>query len=353
MLDEARGLLPLKLIVSLAMLGALAFWTVPTVAQEPSVVQGFVADATTSQLIPEATIVLVETGDETVSGPDGSFSFSDAPEGPISVQVRAPGYQGVLWETEVVTGRALFLEVLLSKLEGDATLRLRVTHEESDAPIAGVDVDLPELGISAETDQDGEVEITGLPAGNWLVLVTGFGYNSAQSFIEFGDGAVTEGDVALTEGPIYLPGLTITAEMRSRSLDAAGFYDRERQGFGYHYDSLEIEEMFATVPSDLLRGVPGMWEPTRSAQRSRSLGAGGISGALAPPACPPGARTCIPGAEPQCPALYIEGIPWGGSLDDLNVGWIEAMEVFTRFASLPMQYGGTDRNCGVILIWLK
>src|SRR5262245_5579641 len=52
-------------------------------------VQGFVADGATSELIPAATIVLVQTGEETVSGPDGSFSFSDAPEGPISVRVRA------------------------------------------------------------------------------------------------------------------------------------------------------------------------------------------------------------------------------------------------------------------------
>jgi hypothetical protein len=308
-----------------------------TASAQDFTVQGLVADATTSQLIPSATIVLVETGAETQSGSDGGFRFSDAPAGRVSVRVSAPGYQGVLWETEVVPGRALFLEVLLTKLEGDATLRLRVTHEESDGPIAGVDVGLPELGISAETDQDGEVEITGLPTGNWLVLVTGLGYNSAQSFIEFEDGAVTEGDVALTEGPIFLPGLTITAEMRSRSLDDAGFYDRERRGFGYHFDPADIDASVALVPSDLLRTVPGLNQPNQRMTGPRDP----ITGLV------------VQNTLPQC--IWVEGVPWAyGSIDDLPIRWIEGMEIYTRIASLPMQFDRPAEGCaGALVIWLK
>ena len=317
---------------------SIAVATPPVLAQDQFAVSGYVADDVSSQLIPAATVTLVTTGEETQSGPDGTFSFGDAPVGPIAVRVSAPGYQGLLWETEVVPGRALFLEVLLTKLEGDATLRLRVTHEESDEPIAGVDVGFPELGISAETDQDGEVEITGLPTGNWLVLVTGLGYNSAQSFIEFADGAVTEGDVALTEGPIFLPGLTITAEMRSRSLDDAGFYDRERQGFGYHFDPAEIEASVALVPSDLLRTVPGLNRPNQRMTGPRDP----ITGLV------------IQNTLPQC--LWVEGVPWAsGDMDDLNIRWIEAVEVYTRTGGTPTQFSMTNAEgcAGVMLIWLK
>jgi hypothetical protein len=315
----------------------IALATPLALAQDPAAVSGYVADDGSSALIPGATVTLVTTGEETQSGPDGSFSFSDAPVGPISVRVSAPGYQGLLWEAEVVPGRVLFLEVLLTKLEGDATLRLRVTHEDSDEPIAGVDVGFPELGISAETDQDGEVEITDLPTGNWLVLVTGLGYNSAQSFIEFGEGAVTEGDVALTEGPIFLPGLTITAEMRSRSLDDAGFYDRERRGFGYHFDPEDIEASVALVPSDLLRTVPGLNQPNQRMTGPRDP----ITGQV------------VQNTLPQC--LWVEGIPWaGGNIDDLPIGWIEGMEVYTRVASLPMQFDRAAEGClSALVIWLK
>ncbi len=169
--------------------------------------------------------------------------------------------------------------------------------------MVGADVRLPELAITAVTDENGEVEVPGLPAGSWLVLVSTYGYSSAQSFIEFTDGAVAEGDVALTEGPVFLEGLTITAEMRSRSLEDRGFYNRERQGFGYHYDPLEIEEMIARVPSDLLRMIPGN-VPPRSDGGPRN--ASGISGAL--------------GSGTSLPAVYVEGVFWSGDTDDLNVG---------------------------------
>jgi hypothetical protein len=296
-----------------------------------------VADGATFGLIPAATVVLVETGEETVSGPDGSFSLADAPVGPISVQVFAPGYRGVLWETEVVPGRPLFLEVLLTRLEGSSSLELVVTDEETGEPVPGADVALPELALSATTNEEGEARIEEIPSGNWLVLVSGFGYSSAQSFIEFDGESIAEGDVALAEGPIYLEGLTITVEMRRRSLDDVGFYNRERQGFGYHLDPEEIEEMIATVPSDLLRMIPGTNRATCSNGGSRN--ATGISGAL----------DCGTAA----PALYVEGVPWSGNLDDLNVGWIEAVEVFTRNSSTPIQFGGTNGAGGVILIWLK
>jgi hypothetical protein len=320
-----------------------------TLAQDETV-QGFVADAATFELIPSATIVLVETDGETQTGPDGSFSLADAPAGPISVRVSAPGYQGVLWETEVVAGRPLFLEVFLTRLEGNSSLVMVVTDEESGDPVAGAEVSLPELALSATTNEEGEARIEQIPTGNWLVVVSGFAYASAQSFITFDGDSTAEGEVALAEGPIYLEGLTITAEMRSRELEEVGFYTRERQGFGYHYDPLQIDEMVATVPSDLLRGVPGLWELQRAEQRSRS---GAISGALEPRACPPDARTCVPGPQNQCPALYVEGHPWGGHMDDLTLGWIEGIEVFTRNSSTPLQFGGTNGACGAILIWLK
>ncbi len=141
-------------------------------AQDPSV-QGFVADETTSALIPSATVTLVTTGEETASGPDGSFRFDEAPAGPITVRIEAPGYRGALWETEVVEGRPLlFLDVLLSRLEGDAALRRLVTDRESGSPVAGSEVSLPELGVSAETDQSGEAPLSDLPSGRWLVAVS-------------------------------------------------------------------------------------------------------------------------------------------------------------------------------------
>jgi hypothetical protein len=169
-------------------------------------------------------------------------------------------------------------------------------------------------------------------------VVSGFAYASAPAFIEFDGESVTEGDIALAEGPIFLEGLTITAEMRSRSLDDAGFYDRERRGFGYHFDPQDIEESVALVPSDLLRTVPGLNRPNQRMTGPRDP----ITGAV------------IQNTLPQC--LWVEGVPWAsGDIDDLNIRWIEGVEVFTHTGGTPAQFSmtGAEGCASVMLIWLK
>jgi hypothetical protein len=338
-----------------AVLGALMCAALPVEisGQEPAV-QGFVADAATSELIPLATVTLVAAGDETQSGPDGRFAFAQASTGPISVRIEAPGYQSVLWETEVVEGRPLFLEVLLSRLEGDGTLSLLVTDEESGAPVAGAEVLLPELGVSAETSETGEALLAGIPSGSWLVVVSAFGYGTASSFIAFDGTSEVEGEVALGEGPIALEGIVVTAEALEQRLIRGGFYERRTVGIGRFLDRAEIEERHPFRPSDLFRsGIPGVYVVERVkgeydiASRRGSVGFGLSTG----PGVMQGGQS-NPG--PCIMDLYFDGVLYErGMIDDLNTDYIEAIEVYNGISQIPVQYNRTGSNCGVVLVWTR
>jgi hypothetical protein len=72
-----------------------------------------------------------------------------------------------------------------------------------------------------------------------------------------------------------------------------------------------------------------------------------ISGALRQP----GARYCMP-------TLYVDGVhtAYGGRADLNGVvspSQIEAVELYSSAANIPVQYAGVNSACGVILIWTR
>ena len=321
------------------MLAVLSWAALPVeVFSQEHAVQGFVADAVTLALIPLATVTLVATDEETQSGPDGGFAFDDVPTGPITVRIEAPGYRGALWETEVVEGRPLFLEVLLSRLEGDSALRLFVTDQESGGPVAGAQALLPELSVTAVTDQNGEALVSDIPSGRWLVVVSGLGYGSATSFIDFDGATMIEGEVALADNPIELDGIVVTADRRDLRMQRVGFNQREQMGLGRFIDRAMIEEENPLIPSDLFRTMPGIlrhcpesYKCTLSNRRGASLGS---------------ADNC--GFQ-----YYLDGIPWQATIDDINVDWIEGIEVYNGLSQVPAGFNATGGACGIILIWTR
>ena len=82
-----------------------------------AVILGVVSDAATGEIVDAAAVTLVGTGIETRTAADGIFEFPDAPLGPVTIRVEAPGYPAVVEEVEMTPGTVRIMQVILPSVE--------------------------------------------------------------------------------------------------------------------------------------------------------------------------------------------------------------------------------------------
>jgi hypothetical protein len=128
---------------------------------------------------------------------------------------------------------------------------------------------------------------------------------------------------------VPLDPVIVQAEAHVRYLEEAGFYERERIGFGHHLDPEWIETRKTATPrvSDFMSGLPGarvMDSPQAGTGRSIVLACG-------------------------TPRYYVDDVRAWGQIDE----WVDgsdvlAIEVYSRSTGTPPRYG----TCAV-LIWTQ
>lgn len=85
----------------------------PSAAQEQALLTGVVADEATWTPVASAKITLVGLGLETQSGENGTFAFPDAPLGPVSVRVEAPGFASMVQQVTVRADAVVYVQFIL------------------------------------------------------------------------------------------------------------------------------------------------------------------------------------------------------------------------------------------------
>ena len=207
----------------------------------------------------------------------------------------------------------LAIPTVASAQEEPASLRIRVIDEATGEAIFGAVVGFPDLKLFILAAETGDATLTDIPPGDHNVEVTMLGYGRASALLHLDPGAVGVGEIQLSVQPIEIAGITVEGRsLWSTHLDRRGFYDRAKRGFGHHFDRTDIENLNAFWPSDILMRTPGMMSAARS-----SFSSGGCS-----------------------PGIYVDGMRWIGTVDDLPITWIEGMEVFPRWSGVPIEYGG-------------
>ena len=177
--------------------------------------------------------------------------------------------------------------------------------------------------------------------------------------------------------PVPLPALSVTAEL-DPVLTRRGFYERKQGGVGHFLGPADIEKLApkARLVTDMLGHIPGV-----------SIVSDSRAGARVPhlrscrptslrqrpnfgPAVTPGERTPQrPRAEAAdtftsdlslYPRVYVDGLSMGSEPSQmasvfgmLLPSQLLAVEVYMGASEIPLQYGGTDAPCGVILIWTR
>jgi outer membrane receptor for Fe3+-dicitrate len=203
----------------------------------------------------------------------------------------------------------------------------------------------------ARTGADGKFTLPLRAAGEMRLRVERTGYRATLSDTRLVAARETlDVDVSISTAPLTLAPLRVNARvapLRRRSLEMSGVYDRERAGFGQRLFREDLDRQSNMNLGQVLARVNGTTRmqngPFEYIVFSRSMPNGTREKAAG--------RYCLP-------TLFIDGTlaAYGGSADINSLvtpGQIEAVELYSSAANIPLQYNGPNSGCGVILIWTR
>jgi hypothetical protein len=167
---------------------------------------------------------------------------------------------------------------------------------------------------------------------------------------ELETGRSVDVNISLSQFAVALDPVTVTAEMVTGYLEAVGFYRRQRtNAAGRFLDRADIEERLSRAGdvAELLTGVMGM-EVGDPVPGSFGASLDVQRGQLSVAGCPWGPRIYLDG-------LVIENRPIGGNHIVLS-GLVRpeevyGIEVYRTPSQIPIEYGGAESACGVLVIW--
>jgi hypothetical protein len=245
------------------------------------------------------------------------------------------------WRGAGRVGRLVLLSGLFwARPAGAQVLQGRVLDLDTSLPVAMASVVLMnesgEKVVTQIANLNGRFRLVAPEPGTYLVYAEGLGYLASIDgplSLEASDTILVE--YHLAPHPLQLDSISIEVESQSRMLDLMGFYDRRRVGLGKFVERKEIQERDPLRLADFLVTVPGVYVRDERVYLRGGLIAGGL---LNQGPCPP--------------KIYLDGVVVeGNDLDWISPDAVSALEVYRSTAEVPLQYGGPDASCGVILIW--
>jgi hypothetical protein len=161
-----------------------------------------------------------------------------------------------------------------------------------------------------------------------------------------------EVELRISAATVAIDPLTVTARVappRRRSLQVAGFYERERAGLGEFLRREDIERLSNMNIVQVIDRMPGTSIIGNGAKQVIVFERASTVGTLS---------RSQRGVRPDMclPKLFLDGVNMS-YVDGLNgvatPQQIEAVEAYRSASELPPQYSGVDAACGVILLWTR
>ena len=214
-----------------------------------------------------------------------------------------------------------------------ATFKLHVTDFDTGIVLQYATVQIEEQGIIGQTDENGVVELTGIPPGVHVISIECERYTSEVLVIAFNEGDVKEADLGLLRAPIELDEIEIVEEALDQTLNRRGFYDRQEKGIGRYVTKSEMDRKGKILLSEALRGLRGV----------SIINTGGSSVVVS--------RR----RGTTCPLrVYLDGASMYGivDIDTIPVEQVAGVEAYIGPSEIPMQYNQFN-VCGVLLIWTR
>ncbi len=258
--------------------------------------------------------------------------------------------------TDGMLGRADLVADRL--LTSDATFAGVVVADSTNQPLSGTEVSVADLGLTQRTNAQGQFRFGAVAQGAHRLIVRHVGYGPLDTAVVFGSDARRNERIVLSR-ITTLDSVRVVAKGTTLGIGLAAFEERRRLGFGKFIDSDMLRKNEHRHLEDVLRALSGVAtsHPPRCTGRNCEN-------------APSGMQIAVSTRMGCYYAVLLDGVVVGkggaagkGGLGpdwtkqfDMNaerIGNIEAVEVYRSAAEIPVAYGGTAANCGVILLWSR
>lgn len=211
-------------------------------------------------------------------------------------------------------------------------------------PLTASTVSVVGIDSRLTTGANGKFRFQQVPSGQYLLVVRRVGYAPTSSIVNVGRNDTLRLTFALSRTVTALD--TIRVRDQRVSMRMLDFEVRRAQGVGQFITQAQIEKRGSVQIADYLRTMRGVdvsrqtdqaFAGTIAFSRREGGGLGVGSGACAM-------------------QIVLDGIilPQFFNLDLLpSPKQIAGVEVYSGAATIPPQFGGTDRRCGLIAIWTR
>jgi len=215
-------------------------------------------------------------------------------------------------------------------------------------PLGGVSVELmsTQSVVATEvTDDSGHFAIRIPISGAYRFRMQRVGYkNFLSSSVPIDAARDATVTLLLSSLPVALEPIKISASSQTY-LENTGFYQRKTSDPGFFMlpDAVAKAASKAQQTGDVLDGIPGVTLVT----------GGGSRGIRIPQFTSRSGLGCDNG-----PRIYLDNHLMNPGSDPFDVNTILpadllAIEVYRHVSEVPLKFGGTDANCGVIVLWTK
>lgn len=213
-------------------------------------------------------------------------------------------------------------------------------------PLGSADVSVVGIGARVVTSENGRFRMLQVPAGQYLLVVRRIGYAPTSGIIQVPEADTVRLAYTLVRSDRMLD--TVRVKERRVTMRMLDFEVRRKQGQGQFITQEEIERRGSLQTSDYMRSMRGVEVSRVTTQAfagtqvySRREGGGFDSN----------------GQQQYCAMqVVLDGIilPRNFDLDLLPPPkQIAGIEVYTGAATIPPQFGGPDRRCGVVAVWTR
>ncbi len=212
-------------------------------------------------------------------------------------------------------------------------------------PLSSADVSVVGVGARVVTEESGRFRFLQVPAGQYLLVVRRIGFAPTSGIIEVPANDTLRLSYTLARTTNLMD--TIRVKETRVSLRMLEFEQRRAAGIGQFITQEQIDKRGSLQTADFLRTLSGIDVSTLTSTQ--------FEGKIAL-SKREGGSVLGEGAGACAMQVILDGIvmPRNFNLDLLPPPkQIAGIEVYKGAATIPPQFGGADRRCGMILFWTR